>query len=158
MFVYYHCTQSLENTKEELTLTTNFIYNYVTYYWVLPFDEMLMRLTASVRSDGGGDTLHGVLVTDTHTGQVVQGGGAHRPNTRVVWPQWLVLHGLLDDGVLPLPGVWLVWIKQFAIIGQWKLVDRMTMARQYHAVSTINYSEVAQFCNWGESRYSRVIS
>ena len=60
-------------------------------------------MTDSVRSDRGGDTLHRVLGTDT--GQVIQGRGAHSPDTRVVGPQRLVLHGLLDDGVLPLPGV-----------------------------------------------------
>ena len=33
--------------------------------------------------------------------------------------------------------------------GQWKEVANMKKARQAHAVSTINFSEVAQFCNWG---------
>ena len=43
------------------------------------------------------------------------------------------------------------------LTGQWKEVDRMLQARSSHAVSTVNYNMVAQYCNWGESRYSRVI-
>ena len=38
-------------------------------------------------------------------------------------------------------------ILEFDPLGQWKLVDRMIQARSYHAVSVVNYSEVAQFCN-----------
>ena len=54
---------------------------------------------------------------------------------------------------------WLVWLKQFAnkylggnvgsysdeilefdpLTGQWELVDRMIQAREYHAVSVINF-------------------
>ena len=30
--------------------------------------------------------------------------------------------------------------------GQWELVDRMIHARHHHAVSVIDYSEVAKFC------------
>ena len=31
--------------------------------------------------------------------------------------------------------------------GQWTLVDRMIIGRLRHAVSTIKYSDVAQYCN-----------
>ena len=31
--------------------------------------------------------------------------------------------------------------------GQWKEVAKMKSARGVHAVSVLNYSEVAQFCN-----------
>ena len=30
--------------------------------------------------------------------------------------------------------------------GQWKLVANMTRARERHAVSVVDYSQVAQFC------------
>ena len=71
--------------------------------------------------------------------------------------------------------IWLVWLKQFAdkylgggnhgsryndiqefdpLTDQWKEVDRMIKARSAHAVAVVNYSEVAQYCNWGVSRYS----
>ena len=33
------------------------------------------------------------------------------------------------------------------LTGQWKLVDRMTKTRGFQAMSVLNYSEVAQFCN-----------
>jgi len=33
------------------------------------------------------------------------------------------------------------------LTGQWKLVDRMIQARAAHAVSVVDHSEVAQFCN-----------
>ena len=70
---------------------------------------------------------------------------------------------------------WLVWLKQFAdkylggrdgssnyddilefdpLTGQWKEVDRMIHARRRHAVSAVNYTMVAQYCNWAVSRYS----
>ena len=42
------------------------------------------------------------------------------------------------------------------LTGQWKEVAKMMKARSNHAVSVIEYSEVAQFCNWGGSRFSRV--
>ena len=73
----------------------------------------------------------------------------------------------------------LVWLKQFAdkylggydgsstsyddilefdpLTGQWKEVDRMIQARSYHAVSVVEYSQLAQYCNWEVSRYSRDI-
>ena len=69
--------------------------------------------------------------------------------------------------------IWLVWLKEFdnkylggssgwgshksdilefdPDAGRWRLVDRMIRERYKHAVSVVEYSEVAQSCNWGRS-------
>ena len=45
-----------------------------------------------------------------------------------------------------------------SLTGQWKEVDKMIQGRSHHAVSVAEYSELAQYCNWVVSRYSRVLS
>ena len=45
-------------------------------------------------------------------------------------------------------GSWSDEILEFdPLTGQWKEMDRMIQRRSYHAVSVVNYGEVAQYCS-----------
>ena len=71
------------------------------------------------------------------------------------WEHMGNVWGIRDNFLLPggwdgrrVPGEYLADILEFeAESGEWRLVERMLEAREWHAVSVVDYRTVIQFCH-----------